>query len=513
MALPFDIKENFLDEAYINVKPLDFKKACMFFHKEAGSPVTMMFACDEREASGVFRVYCVFMGIKYRRWLIVSTDIQKDKPEFESIANEIYSAALFEREIKEMFGISALGNPDLRRLRLHDEVWPEGYFPLRKDFKIPASVAMDKKEYVFNRVDGEGVFEIPVGPVHAGIIPPGHFRFSVAGEPIINLETRLGWTHKGIEKLFDNKAADSGVKLSECVTGDSVFANSLAYCHAVEKICGITVPQDALFSRAVFLELERMYNHLNGLGGIALDVGFSFGAAYAAIMKENMLSLNEKLTGSRYLKAINVIGGVSIELDREKRAILLKALDIFAKDFLELKNILYSSVSLMDRLDATGILKKKTAEDLGVLGLAARASGIEKDLRKDFPGAYSAVKFRHAKESTGDVMARFNVRVFEFEESIGLIWQFIEKIADGPVRFTGKIEFKEGRALGYAEASRGPLLYWVKLDKAGLVERCKIVDPSFHNWEGLCYSVLGDIVPDFPVCNKSFDLSYSGNDL
>jgi Ni,Fe-hydrogenase III large subunit len=475
----------------------------------------MMFACDEREENDVFRIYCVFMGIKYRKWLIVSTDVSKDNPEFESIANEIYSAGLFEREIKEMFGILPKGNPDLRRLRLHDEVWPEGYYPLRKDFKKPADadVTAEKKEYVFNKVDGEGIFEVPVGPVHAGIIPPGHFRFSIAGEPIINLETRLGWTHKGIEKLFENKNADFGIKLSERVTGDSAFSNSSAFCHAVEKICGITPPEKALFSRAIFLELERMYNHLNGIAGIALDVGFSFGAAYAAIMKENIFSLNEKLTGSRYLRGINAIGGVSAELDKDKKALLLENLNAIAKDFAELKNILYSSASLMDRLDTTGILKKKTAEDLGVLGLAARASGIDKDLRKNFPSVYKAVKFTAAKASSGDVMARFNMRVVEFEESIGLIWQFLEKIGSGPTKFSGVVEFKEGSGLGYVEACRGPLLYWVKLNKAGLVERCKIVDPSFHNWEGLCYSVLGDIIPDFPVCNKSFDLSYSGTDL
>jgi len=502
-----------MDEAYIYAKPENFKRACLYFHKKLNSPVAMMFACDERANKKGFKVYCAFMGIKYKKWVFVTMDVSGDSPEFESIANDIYSAGLFEREIKEMFGILPKGNPDLRRLRLHDEVWPEGYYPLRKDFKWQEGTGAGKKEYAFNKVEGEGIFEVPVGPVHAGIIPPGHFRFSVAGEPIINLEARLGWTHKGIEKLFEGKDVNLGVKLSECVAGDSAFSNSWAFCSAVEKICKIEPPEKALFLRAVFLELERIYNHLNDISGIAIDVGFSFPAMYASIMKEKILCLNEKLTGSRYLKGVNITGGVSVYLTVWKKKALLKALEAMEKDFKELKSMLYSSVSFMDRLDGTGMLKKKTAEDLGVLGLAARASGIEKDLRKDFSRVYSNVRFNLMKESSGDVMARLNIRVSEFEESISLIRQFVDMIKQGSIDLQEKLKLKDGFGLGYIEAWRGPLLYWVKLNKSGLIERCKIVDPSFHNWEGLCYSVLGDIIPDFPVCNKSFDLSYSGNDL
>jgi len=502
-----------MGEAYVYVKPENFKKACLYFHEKLSSPVAIMFACDERADKKGFRVYCGFMGIKHRAWVFVTMDVPQDSLEFESIANDIYSAGLFEREIKEMFGVSAKGNPDLRRLRLHDEVWPEGCYPLRKDFKIQSAPAAEKKDYVFNKVDGEGIFEVPVGPVHAGIIPPGHFRFSVAGEPIINLEARLGWTHKGIEKLFEGKDADFGARLSECVTGDSAFSNSAAFCRAVEKILKIEPPEKALLLRAIFLELERIYNHLNGISGIAIDVGFSFPAGFASVMKEKMLCLNQKLTGSRYLKGVNIAGGVLVDLTAWKKKALLKALGEIEKDFKELKGMLYSSVSFMDRLDGTGVLKKKTAEDLGVLGLVARASGIEKDLRKDFPGIYAKAGFNLMRESSGDVMARLNIRVSELEESISLIRQFVDMIKQDNADLQERMKLREGVGLGYIEAWRGPLLYWVKLNKSGIVERCKIVDPSFHNWEGLCYSVLGDIIPDFPVCNKSFDLSYSGNDL
>ena len=255
-----------------------------------------------------------------------------------------------------------------------------------------------------------------------------------------------------------------------------------------------------------------MYNHVNGVGGIALDVGFSFPSAYASIIKEAILQLNDRLTGNRYLKKVNTIGGVLADIDDTKKQILLDSLKHIKQDFNELVKILYSSVSFMDRVDTTGVLRKKTAEDLGVVGLIARASGIPTDLRKYFPGVYKEVKFKMVTQESGDVLARLRVRILEFEESIRLIEAFAAKLAkSGELRVSPPI--KGGRALGYAEGWRGPVLYWLETGPTGLIERCKIVDPSFHNWQGLSFAVLGNIIPDFPLCNKSFDLSYSGNDL
>jgi len=201
-----------------------------------------------------------------------------------------------------------------------------------------------------------------------------------------------------------------------------------------------------------------------------------------------------------------------LDIDEDRKIILLDSLKAIKRDFDELAGILNSSVSFMDRVDTTGVLKKKTAEDLGVIGLAGRASGIPMDLRKYFPGVYKEAGFKMALQESGDVLARLRLRVLEFEESYRLVGEFCGKLADG-VRAQLKPEFKAGSALGYAEGWRGPVLYWLKTDKAGLIERCKIVDASFHNWQGLSYAVLCNIIPDFPLCNKSFDLSYPGNDL
>ena len=502
-----------MNELYIEVKKEDFKNRCLALHKELNSPVMMMFAEDDRKENNDFKIYCVFLDKAARQWTIVKTKISPESKKFEALSKDVYSASIFERQIKEMFGIEAEGAIDLRSLALHDEVWPKGYYPQLKDFKIPGHDNL-KSGYLFNKIQGEGIFEIPVGPVHAGIIGPGHFRFSVAGEPIINLETRLGFTHRGVEKLFEGKKIEEAIALSECISGDSVFAYSVAFCNAIEKIYGIEVPYQSQLLRAIFLELERMYNHVSDIGGIALDVGFSFCANYAAIIKENILSLNNELTNSRYLKGVNGIGGTSKKLDDKSRILLINSLISIEKDFNELKKMLLSNASFMDRVEKTGILRKKTAEDLGITGVVARASGVPIDLREISSETYKDEGFKLIKHQEGDVLARLNVRVEEFIQSLNLIRRFESKIK---YVILGQAQddtcLKEGFALGYTEAWRGALLFWVRTNKEGLIERCKIVDPSVHNWHGLTFAVLENIVPDFPVCNKSFDLSYSGNDL
>jgi Ni,Fe-hydrogenase III large subunit len=353
---------------------------------------------------------------------------------------------------------------------------------------------------------------VPVGPVHAGIIGPGHFRFSVAGEPIVNLEIRLGFTHRGVEKLLEGKSCWDALGLIERISGDSVFAYSVAFATAAEKIAESPASEKVLYLRGIFLELERLYNHVNDIGGIALDAGFSFPAAYASLIKEAILQLNEKLTASRYLRQVNALGGVSLDIDAHKKLILFDSLEKIKKDFNELVKMLLSSVSFMDRVDATGTVIRKTAQDLGTVGLIARASGVPMDLRKYFPGAYKQAKVKMMTEEGGDVLSRLKLRFSEFIESSRLIQEFADKLTQTPEIKTNPA-FKQASALGYAEGARGPVLCWLKTDAQGLIDRCKIVDPSTHNWQGLSYAVLGNIIPDFPLCNKSFNLSYPGNDL
>lgn len=497
------------DELWLKVNRLHFKEACLALHGSLSSPVMMMYASDQRQERECFLLTCVFLAARQKQWIVLETDIPSENPSFDSLARDMHSAILFEREIWEMFGIEPKGHPDLRRLRLHNEVWPSGQYPLRKDFQASPQVSLGA--YKFQKVEGEGIFEVPVGPVHAGIIGPGHFRFSVAGEPIVQLETRLGFTHKGIEKLFEGKMPDEALALSECVSGDTVFGHSLAFALACEKIFDLHLPCEAQYIRGIYLELERLYNHVNDIGGMATDTGFSFPAALASIIKEHLHELNEKLTGSRYLKKANRIGGVSSMISEGQKKELQKTLLALDRDFQELVKILNGSVSFMDRVDSTGVLKKKTARDLGVIGLAGRASGLSWDLRKIFPGVYQQVPLKVVTEESGDVLARFRVRVREWEVSINVIKEFCGKLEGAAVQ--APVCVCAGQGLGYSEGWRGAVLYGLQINAGGRIERCKVVDPSFHNWPGLSYAVLGNIIPDFPLCNKSFDLSYSGNDL
>jgi Ni,Fe-hydrogenase III large subunit/Ni,Fe-hydrogenase III component G len=509
----FDLSRPFSDETYITVAASDFAKVCTLLHDHLNSPVMMFFAEDLRERSGSFALYCVFLSMQMQSWVFLRQNVDGNRPEFASLAKNIYSASLFEREIKEMFGVEPLGNPDQRSLKLHCEVWPAGRYPLRKDFTSPREKTSEGARYLFKRVEGEGIFEVPVGPVHAGIIGPGHFRFSSAGEPIINLELRLGWTHRGIEKLLEGKSVPEAVKIFECISGDTAFGYSMAFCRAVEKVQGVDIPLRSQLIRVLCLELERLYNHANDMGGIALDVGFSFPAQFASLIKEAILQLNDAVCGSRYLKGVNTVGGTLLDIDTVRSALIRTALTKIRKDFCALEEMLFSSVSFMDRADATGILHTKTARDLGITGLAARASGVGLDMRKVFPDIYHGLSFKTAKEQAGDVAARLKVRCSEVTESLELIHQCLEKLATCDSKTKIVTTEKNGVALGYVEAWRGPVLVWARFGSSGHIERCKIVDPSFHNWEGLSYAVLGNIIPDFPLCNKSFDLSYSGNDL
>ncbi|OGS60071.1 MAG: hypothetical protein A3J79_04650 [Elusimicrobia bacterium RIFOXYB2_FULL_62_6] len=508
-AKPGEAIENGAGEIYLKAAPADFKARCLAVHKKTDSPVMTLFAADEK---GRFLVYCAFLWAERRRWIFVFQEVSKDPPAFDSLAADLYSSAVFEREMREMFGIEARGARDTRRLKLHGEVWPAGYYPLRKDFVPPPARAKAEEEYIFAKVEGEGLFQVPVGPVHAGVIGPGHFRFSVAGEPIINLEARLGFTHRGVEKLFEGQKPAGAVKLSECVSGDSAFAHSLAFCLAAERALGAAAPPRARLLRAVFLELERLYNHANDIGGMAVDVGFSFPAMCASLVKEQLLALNETLTGSRYLKGVNLPGGVSADLDGDKEKAVLAALHAVEADLSDIKDILYDSVSFMDRVDTTGILAPAAAKHMGVKGPAGRASGVALDLRKVFPDGCEGLKFSAAKQETGDVLARLNIRFTECDSSVSIIRQAMSNLRPGPLAAPAA-GTKAGFAMGCCEGWRGPVLYWLKLDGEGRIDRCKVTDPSTLNWAGLCHAAPGNIVPDFPLCNKSFDLSYSGNDL
>ncbi|MFA4935201.1 MAG: NADH-quinone oxidoreductase subunit C [Candidatus Methanoperedens sp.] len=497
------------NETYLTVKTDALTGICDCIYHRFDLPLILMFATDERKKDGNFKIHYVFPD-KDDAFIIIKINVDENNPVYPSITHKIAAANWYEREIQDMFGLAPAGHPDPRHL-IHFEDMPASVYPLRKDFDIRTKPQRVKGEYVYRKVEGEGVYEIPVGPVHAGVIEPGHFRFSVAGEPIINLEIRHFYTHKGVEKLFENISIDKAVFLAERISGDNSVAHAVAFCQAVEKIAGVTIPPRARYIRTILLELERVYNHLGDIAGIATDVAFAMGAAHTNRLKEEILQLNEKVTGSRLLRGMNCIGGVRRDIGDKKDEILLRLSEI-QHDFRELMEYLMSIPSLVDRIETTGRIYNDIAKGLHVVGPVARASGIDRDTRRDHPyAAYPELNFKVPVQKGGDVYARTVVRTDEVCESIGIIEQALWSLPDGELRESVD-EIPDGCALGYTEAPRGETLYWVNISN-NMIERCKVRDPSFCNWLAIEYAVLDNIVPDFPIINKSLSLSYSGNDM
>ena len=470
----------------------------------------LMVGADRRRDHGGFEVHYLFGHERLDWFLHVTVAVAADSPEIPSLATFHYPASRFEREIFDLFGIRARGHPDPRPLVRH-AFWPEDYFPLRKD-AAPRDFHDDGQAFPFQQVGGEGVYEIPVGPVHAGIIEPGHFRFSVVGETIIDMKSRLYFTHKGTEKLFEGRTPEDGVELAERVSGDTSVGHALAYCQATEALTGTIVPPRARYLRVILLELERLYNHVGDFGMIANDTGFAVAHSHCFRIRERLLRLNKRVTGHRLLRGVLSPGGVQKDLPH--------GLDVVSEvkaalaDFDEIVEISFANTLVADRLEGTGRLTVQTARDHGVLGFVARASGLDVDARRDHPfAAYGELSFRVPVFDSGDVRARTLVRVEEARESVKLIQQAVEGLPTGrsqaPVAASRAFE----PAFALVEGWRGRIIHWLMTGANGRLERAKILDPSFLNWRPLSYALLKNIVPDFPLCNKSFNQSYSGNDL
>ncbi len=477
------------------------------FHAE----LVLMVANDRRADKGVFEIHYLFANAQENWFVHATKELTREEPTIISLATFYYPASRFEREIKDLFGIEAIGHPDPRPLVRH-AFWPSDYFPLRKDAVPPEHFEDDGTSFPFKSVGGEGVYEIPVGPVHAGIIEPGHFRISAIGETIINLKIRLYFTHKGTEKLFEGRLPADGVELAERISGDTTIGHSLAYCQALESLTGTEVPSRARYLRVILLEMERLYNHIADFGAIANDTGFAIANAHCSRLRERLLRLNKFLTGNRLLRGGVVPGGVRFDLP--------DGLDLSAElytilaDFNEVVDISLKNTILIDRLEGAGCLIRQTAVDHGALGYVARASGVDIDARRDHPfAAYGELDFKVPVYESGDVYARTMMRVDEAAQSVALIRQASKRLAPGPLAAPLGQSPAFEPAFGIVEGWRGAIIHWVMVDSEGRLYRVKIKDPSFVNWPPLSFALLKNIVPDFPLCNKSFGLSYSGNDL
>jgi Ni,Fe-hydrogenase III large subunit/Ni,Fe-hydrogenase III component G len=457
------------------------------------------------------RVVYLFLAGSPDRRIELQVTLPAQDPALPSLASLSFPASRFEREMHDLYGIEPVNHPLPRRLVRHAH-WPSGWYPMRRNAGPPPPFT-DSEAYPFLAVVGDGVYEIPVGPVHAGVIEPGHFRLSVVGESIIKLKARLWFTHRGVEKLFEGLDAGGAIHLAERVSGDTSAGHALAHSLAVEDALGITMAEPAHRLRALVLELERLYNHAADVGALANDVGFSLANAHALRIREELLRINSATTGHRLLRG--AIGPGSVELLALPDPGQLARL---ADDLAEVAQLTLENTVIRDRFTGTAVLTLEQAHDLGCLGYVARASGLATDARIEHPTC--GLPVTPLTQTSGDVLARFTLRAAEFAASTRLATHLIGT-AD-QLSFRGAPAQEAGAhqppgavrsGVGIAEAWRGTIVHRVEVDTDERLTRVKIVDPSWFNWPALPLALSGTIVPDFPVTNKSFNLSYAGNDL
>jgi Ni,Fe-hydrogenase III large subunit len=416
-------------------------------------------------------------------------------------------AIRLERATYDLFGLSSEGLPDMRPWLDHN-VW-DVRFPLGHRI----STLPNPAPYPFLAVEGDGLDEIPVGPVHAGIIEPGHFRFTASGETVVRLEQRLGYTHKGIEGLMSGADLDRGAQLAGRVSGDSTVAFAYAFSRAAEAALEIAAPDRAVWLRALLAELERLANHLGDIGAICNDASFALMHAHCSVLRESVLRAADTAFGHRLMRDLIVPGGVTRDVSDEGKRAIRRALANIRQRFPTLVELYDNTASLQDRTVDAGVLKPALAGQYAAGGYVGRASGRAFDVRRALPyPPYDSLSFEVPVLNEGDVNARVWIRVREIEQSLSLIVRILDRLPGGPLRTRAKRQDDVREGMAIVEGFRGDVLVWLRLQN-GRIERCHLRDPSWFQWPLLEAAIENNIVADFPLCNKSFNCSYSGQDL
>jgi Ni,Fe-hydrogenase III large subunit len=415
-------------------------------------------------------------------------------PEYASLTPDCPAAHLFEREIFEQWKIRPVGHPWLKPVR----------FPAPQTCGVTDFFAMQ----------GDEVHEVGVGPVHAGIIEPGHFRFQCHGETVYHLEISLGFQHRGVERAMIGGPTARSIHYAETLAGDSTTAHTTAYCRAFEAISGSRVPARGQFLRGIAMELERVANHIGDLGALAGDVGFLPTMSYCGRIRGDVLNMTALLCGNRFGRGMVRPGGVAFDVDAKMIEELCRRLDAVTKDAHSAIELLWNTPSVMARLEGVGHVSAETCQQLGLVGVAARACGVPHDVRRDFP--YGIYRFTHIPVSTwhtGDIFARAYVRWLEIQRSLAFVREQLEALPEGGIRETARPLAANRAAVTLIEGWRGEICHVAMTGNDGRLSMYKVVDPSFHNWSGLAMALRSQEISDFPLCNKSFNLSYCGYDL
>lgn len=473
-----------------------------------------LWGSDERDRDGTLALHLAAAIEGAVLWLTVP--LPAEAPRYPDISDVFLCAGRMQRAARDLIGIRSHASEsthDDQRPWLRHAAWPPDVFPLRRDFPLARTYPNGVDDYPFVAVAGDGVHEIPVGPVHAGTIEPGHFRFSIVGEKVLRLEQRLGYKHKGVDKLFEGRDLGYGARLAGRVSGDSTVAFAWAYAMAVEGPARVGPPPRALWLRALALERERIANHLGDLGYLGNDGGLAFGLAQFMRLKEDVLRLNAAVFGHRYLMDYVVPGGVARNVGRHGCDQLSEQCDVLEREVQVLRDIYDDHAGLQDRFLTCGRLAPELAKQLGVVGLAARASGQPLDLRvRPAFEPYDRLGVEARVRTEGDVAARVAVRFDEIFESLRLVRMLAADLPLGEIAAPFEAPAARARGLGRVEGWRGEATIALEAE-GGVIRRCHAHDPSWQNWPALEHAIIGNIVPDFPLINKSFNLSYSGQDL
>jgi Ni,Fe-hydrogenase III large subunit len=428
---------------------------------------------------------------------------------FPSLTPECPQVHLFEREIAEQWAVLPSGHPWLKPVRFVRSARRGRDAWNRPADQAPLVGVMD-----FYRVEGEEVHEVAVGPVHAGVIEPGHFRFQCHGEQVFHLEISLGYQHRGVERALISGPGKRAIHYAETLAGDTTVGHATAYCQLLEALSGTSVPSRAHALRGIALELERLANHTGGLGALANDVAFLPTAAYCGRLRGDFLNLTATLCGNRFGRSLVRPGGVAFDVDDKRIAPMLERVDAATRDVRAAVQLLWNSASVQARFENTGVVAREDAETLGLVGVAARACGLERDVRQDHPsGVFRLTHIPVSVSQSGDVFARAYVRWLEVQRSAAFVHEQLEAIPSGALRApVGDLQ-PNRLSISLVEGWRGEICHVGMTDGAGKLAAYKVVDPSFHNWMGLAMALRQQQISDFPLCNKSFDLSYCGFDL
>jgi Ni,Fe-hydrogenase III large subunit/Ni,Fe-hydrogenase III component G len=500
------------NEITIRVVPESLPQMALILHREFHAVFADLFALHLPGEDG-YRLLLIFSLDEAEMWLTVQADLDAQTPQFPSLVDTLPVAGWYEREVWEEMGITPTAHPFLHGLRLAPD-WPQGVYPHRRGFQWQQPVENGEARFIELSVAPEGIVDYPLGPVRSGIVESGHYTLRTAGEELVDMRLQLFYKHRGVEKRAEGLPIEHIPLVAERISGTSAFAHSLALCQAIERMAGVDAPPRARFLRTLLAELERLYNHLGFQADLCQATGLVVAQAQFDILKERVLRLNAAISGHRYLFGMNIPGGLSRDLNEQAMRAVRDLLTTMRRGLETLSRMLLASASHRDRLEGTGILTPPDARDYCAVGPIGRASGVNRDLRRDHPyAAYQEIDFEVPVIQTGDAMARTQIRLDEAMQSLRIITQALEMLPGGDVRIPLEQLPPGKEALGWAESPHGESLHWLLVDDDGVVARYRARPASFANWQAFSLAIPGhNILTDFPIIEQSFGLSFAGAD-